>query len=314
MVLFRTGGGSAYGEPGPNGEIQLRNNDGRTTIHFLSEKSMIRVGGEGTPGLISVRDNSTGSGQETIRIDGDTGDMALGGHGTEGDLALRDGETRTVIHLSAQNGVVRTGGGSAYGEPGPNGEIQLRNNDGRTTIHFLSEKSMIRVGGEGTPGLISVRDNSTGSGQETIRIDGDAGDIILKNADFAEEFDVANHVDPGTVMALDPDGTLQTSSSAYNKRVVGVVSGAGGYKPGIILDKQSESHNRLPIALVGKVYCKADANDTPIEVGDLLTSSLRPGHAMKANDPAKAFGAVIGKALSPLNEGTGLIPIVVALQ
>jgi hypothetical protein len=35
---------------------------------------------------------------------------------------------------------------------------------------------------------------------------------------------------------------------------------------------------------------------------------------MKAVDPAKAFGSVIGKALRPLQSGRGLIPILVALQ
>ena len=57
----------------------------------------------------------------------------------------------------------------------------------------------------------------------------------------------------------------------------------------------------MPVALVGKVYCKVDASYSPIEVGDLLTTSLTPGHAMKANDHVKAFGAVIGKALRRLD-------------
>jgi hypothetical protein len=35
---------------------------------------------------------------------------------------------------------------------------------------------------------------------------------------------------------------------------------------------------------------------------------------MKAADPARAFGAVIGKALAPLDGGRGLIPVLVALQ
>jgi hypothetical protein len=35
---------------------------------------------------------------------------------------------------------------------------------------------------------------------------------------------------------------------------------------------------------------------------------------MKATDPLRAFGAVIGKALRPKKEGKGLIPILVALQ
>jgi hypothetical protein len=33
---------------------------------------------------------------------------------------------------------------------------------------------------------------------------------------------------------------------------------------------------------------------------------------MKATDSAQAFGAVIGKALKPLREGQGVIPILVA--
>jgi hypothetical protein len=59
---------------------------------------------------------------------------------------------------------------------------------------------------------------------------------------------------------------------------------------------------------------KAEAAYSPIEIGDLLTTSRTPGHAMKATDPQQAFGAVIGKALKPLHEGIGLIPILVSLQ
>jgi len=70
----------------------------------------------------------------------------------------------------------------------------------------------------------------------------------------------------------------------------------------------------MPIALIGKVYCRVDAEYVPIEVGDLQTTSPTPGHAMKADDHLKAFGAVIGKALRPLRSGQGLIPILIALQ
>jgi hypothetical protein len=70
----------------------------------------------------------------------------------------------------------------------------------------------------------------------------------------------------------------------------------------------------MPIALMGKVYCKVDATYGAIDVGDLLTTSPTLGHAMKADDPMKAFGSVIGKALRPLKEGQELIPILIALQ
>ena len=68
------------------------------------------------------------------------------------------------------------------------------------------------------------------------------------------------------------------------------------------------------MALAGKAYCKVDASEAPIAMGDMLTTSPTVGHAMKASDPARAFGAVIGKALQPLVTGTGLIPILIALQ
>jgi hypothetical protein len=132
------------------------------------------------------------------------------------------------------------------------------------------------------------------------------GDIMLANADCAEDFDVADTavVEPGTVMVLDEEGKLQHSQTAYDKRVAGVISGAGDYKPAIVLDKQESQGNRKALALIGKVYCKVDATHAPIEVGDLLTTSATPGHAMKAADPLKAFGAVI----------QGLIPVLIALQ
>jgi hypothetical protein len=142
------------------------------------------------------------------------------------------------------------------------------------------------------------------------------GDIRLANADCAEDFDVSgvDKVEPGTVMVLGNEGALSESQCAYDKRVAGVISGAGTYKPGIVLDKKQTRGNRQPVALMGKVFCKVDATFGAIEVGDLLTTSTTPGHAMKTSDPFKAFGAVIGKALRPLTEGQGFIPILIALQ
>jgi hypothetical protein len=142
------------------------------------------------------------------------------------------------------------------------------------------------------------------------------GDITLGGGDCAEEFDVTDNADiePGTVLVLDQHGALRSSQHAYDKKVAGVISGAGAYRPGLILDRQQSSETRVPVALMGKVYCKVDAQYVAIEVGDLLTTSPTPGHAMKASDPLQAFGAVIGKALRPLKSGQDLVPILVALQ
>ena len=35
---------------------------------------------------------------------------------------------------------------------------------------------------------------------------------------------------------------------------------------------------------------------------------------MKAGDPARAYGTIIGKAMTPLAEGTGLVLVLVSLQ
>jgi hypothetical protein len=144
------------------------------------------------------------------------------------------------------------------------------------------------------------------------------GNVEVTGEDFAEDFDIGtgqlNEIEPGTVMVLDEKGGVVPSHMAYDKKVAGVISGAGGYRSGIILGRQQCQSNRLPIALMGKVYCKVDATQSSIEIGDLLTTSPKKGHAMKANDPYKAFGAVVGKALDSIKEGIGVIPILVALQ
>jgi hypothetical protein len=115
-------------------------------------------------------------------------------------------------------------------------------------------------------------------------------------------------------VVIDKSGGLRESREPYDKKVAGVVSGAGDCRAALVLDKREPEESRVAIALVGKVYCKVDAEYSPIEVGDLLTTSLTLGHAMKATEPAKAFGSVIGKALRPHGCGQGLIPILICLQ
>lgn len=146
-----------------------------------------------------------------------------------------------------------------------------------------------------------------------IQITG-GGDIRL--ADLAEDFDISaiEKVEPGSVVVLDDEGSVQQSRAAYDHKVAGVVAGAGNFRSAITLDRHESQNTRIAIALMGKVYCKVDAQYSAIGVGDLLTTSVTPGHAMKALDPLKAFGSVIGKALRPLSAGQGTIPILIALQ
>jgi hypothetical protein len=141
------------------------------------------------------------------------------------------------------------------------------------------------------------------------------GDVLLTGADCAEQFDVAgeDEIAPGAVMVIGEGGALRQSEEAYDTRVAGVVAGAGDFRPGIVLDNQDVSARRLSISLMGKAFCQVDSRYAPIAVGDLLTTSPTPGHAMKAADQRRAFGAIIGKALGPCRDGSGLIPILIAL-
>jgi hypothetical protein len=141
------------------------------------------------------------------------------------------------------------------------------------------------------------------------------GDIKLSGADLAEQFQVddpAGIVAGSVVIAAGPDH-VRLSDRPYDRRVVGVVSGAGTNRPGLILDHQP-GDSRRPLALTGKVWCLVDADHAPVETGDLLTTSPTPGHAMKASDPGRAFGAVLGKALGQMSSGQGLIQVLIALQ
>ncbi len=145
---------------------------------------------------------------------------------------------------------------------------------------------------------------------KTVKV---TGDVLLLGADCAEHFDVLDEAPPGSVMVIADDGRLRQSSEPYDTRVVGVIAGAGGFRPGILLGGES-GPGRQPISLAGRVECMVDATHSPIRIGTLLTTSGTPGHAMPAADPHRAFGAVIGKALAPLQHGRGLIPILVSLQ
>lgn len=143
------------------------------------------------------------------------------------------------------------------------------------------------------------------------------GDVSFPGMDCAEEFAVsgATETEAGTLMSIGDDGVLEPSAQAYDRKVAGVVAGAGDLRPGIIMGKgHHDGQPSRAIALVGRAYCKADAAFGAIAIGDLMTSSPRPGHAMKVSDRRRAFGAVIGKAMAPLANGTGLVPILIALQ
>lgn len=251
------------------------------------------------------------------------GEMVI--HGPTGNVGLGLGNPRTPLHVLG-----RISSGLDFQSAGA---LTLFPPDGFAWFHIDNGPAQrpigrLRVSHGPNPGdneLISILQNGrvgigTATPRDRLEVNGGmvvTGDIQLLGADCAEQFAAAQAgVEPGTVMVLADDGLVEVSSTGYDKKVVGVVAGAGDYRPGVVLDSRPDGTDgeRLTIALMGKTFCKIDAESAPIEVGDLLTTADRPGHAMKAADAGRAFGTVIGKALRPLAKGQGLVPILVALQ
>lgn len=265
---------------GLNSFIQLRNFNKNSN----TAENSVFIGGKDSTILLG----------QTLRLEGDDGRIV------SQSLQLRSSDGGNSIHLSGNDSTMLLG--DTLRLEGNEGRIvtqnlQVRSSNGDNSIHLGGNSSTILLG-------------------KTLRLDGKAGDIILENADCAEDFDVEllEAAEPGTVMVISDDSRLRVSDQAYDHRVAGIVAGAGKYRPGIVLGRKKGEANQIPIALMGRVYCKVDADQGSIKVGDLLTTSSIPGHAMKVNHPSNAFGAVIGKALAPLEKGQSMIPVLVALQ
>lgn len=141
---------------------------------------------------------------------------------------------------------------------------------------------------------------------------------ITGGSDLAEPFEMshAETLEPGSVVVIDEDnsGKLKLSSKPYDRRVAGVVSGAGGVNPGLTLKQEGIMEKGQNVALSGRVYVKATASNGAIRPGDLLTTSEMPGCAMRASDEAMKPGVTIGKAMSRLENGEGLVLVLVNLQ
>jgi hypothetical protein len=145
---------------------------------------------------------------------------------------------------------------------------------------------------------------------------------ITGGSDVAEPYNVAPAGEvkalPGYVVAIDSAhvGQMRVAARAYDKTVAGIISGANGINPGITLrQKGTVADGALPVASIGRVWCWCDADQNgAIEAGDMLTTSDTPGHAMKVSDYNKANGSVIGKAMSNLKSGKGLVLVLVSLK
>jgi hypothetical protein len=307
------------------GNVVVRDHLGRDILKLGGTKVALTMGGNGRDGRVTLLSDESSA---RINLDADRSNVWVGGNGQDGDVVLfsrrvtdTDNANLANIHLDGDTGTIHLGdsdGRDRLHLRPDSGALYLSSDDGYEGIK-LDPMWGLKLGGNGRDGRIHLYSREvTDLTQDTstIYIDAYTGDIVFRNADCAEEFDIseAEEADAGTVMVIEQEDKLRQSTKAYDKRVAGVISGAADCKPGIILGRRPSGQKTIPLALTGKVFCKADADYSPIAVGDLLTTSATAGYAMKAIDPIRSFGAVIGKALKPLPEGRGLIPILVALQ
>ena len=142
------------------------------------------------------------------------------------------------------------------------------------------------------------------------------GNINAKYQDVAEWVPTLYAMPAGTVVVLDIEHNnhVTTTTSPYDTRVAGVISA----QPGISLGEAGEG--KALVATTGRVKVKVDATRGAIRVGDLLVTSETPGVAMRSQPlelggvPIHRPGTLIGKALEPLDKGTGEILVLLSLQ
>lgn len=290
---------------------------------------------------IAPSEGSTGAQIVLREADGTTNGIVMDAEWVDGP----DRYGRIDLYQAGNNTVVIRAGESPF----TGGEIRLREADGTTNGVIIDGEKVddvnhgqidlymggtrtisIEGGEESTGGQIRLR---KADGTPTITLDAELGlggdgrittdELqITGGSDLSEQFDIHSLVgneppSAGMVVCIDPQktGELVVSSRAYDPTVAGIISGAGGIKPGMLMGQRGTAGDgQFAVALTGRVYCRADASHGTIKPGDLLTTSYTPGHAMKVTDFSSSQGAIIGKAMSSLQEGKGLVLVLVSLQ
>ncbi len=328
---------------GPRGDITTANQTG-VRITFLG------ADGEGDGGLV-LSDN-TGTDRLTLQARESGGSLSTSNaSGTEvinvsssdtgGWLQVNDGSGTPAALL----GVDGDGGRLSTSQPDGTQATFLGSGSGGTGVLWLSGangSTLVSLGSSDNGGSMHVSDHS-GSSKVSVGLDADGGSIILwDNADntvvhlaalstgggcvavggsqvhdVAEVFDLETRdgVVPGTVMSVDAlgSGALMPAAVPYDRKVVGVISGAGEFRHAMLIGTREDGTHDLPVALSGQVYVRVSAENGPISPGDLLVASSTAGVAMAATDIERSIGAVVGKALQAFagNDTEGLIRMLV---
>jgi hypothetical protein len=226
------------------------------------------------------------------------------------------------IRLDAEDRPIITRGWDPFNSGTPNGKDYC----GRWGLFMEPGSLTLGIPNTDVPGgyrqMEVARYNPDGT-RDTLLSVGNNGITTVKvltitgGADVAEPFELADaSVPKGAVVVIDQEhpGRLKLATTPYDTHVAGIVSGANGINPGLALHQSGALEGGQNVALTGRVYALGDASLAPIRPGDLLTTSSVPGHAMRAVDHARAQGAIIGKAMTGLEHGQGMVLVLVSLQ
>lgn len=265
------------------------------------------TGGSGNIGIGALAgfDNAASANNNIdIGNDGDSGDSGVIRIGTQGT----QNATYVVTPLAVDG--VDTANGLTYLS---SGETAVPGGDGVFLFGFNGGAL-----GVSEPNLICL--SWTYQGNVWVSNNLSVASLTIRGgADLAEPFNISSggsEVAEGAVVVIDEQnpGHLRVSDSPYDTRVAGVVSGANGINPGIQMHQQGLIEGGKNVALTGRVYVQADASNGAIRPGDMLTTSATPGYAMKVSDHTRAVGAILGKAMTGLGGGKGMVLVLVTLQ
>ncbi|MEK7573542.1 MAG: MerR family DNA-binding transcriptional regulator [Patescibacteria group bacterium] len=197
-----------------------------------------------------------------------------------------ENDTNTGIYLSGTDEFAFSGGGSSMAVFGLT-NLALNLDDTTTRTERLCHS-----GTNGATGFVEVSDcQATGQ------------------ADFAEYYGTDGTLEAGNIVVVDQNkpaeevyipllgytskSWVKASADPYQKEIIGIIS-TNPFSEILGQDVFSPDENPKPVALSGRVPVKISTENGSVRSGDPLTSSSKPGVAMKATQPGMMIGTALG--------------------